>query len=145
MASDRAVRRRTERGSVLMLMPAAVLVVVILGAITVDSAVVFSAQRELVSAAQAAANDAVAYGIDENAFRDGRGYVLDPVRVEDAIVRSLASDGLHARHRWHPDGNRVVVELDQDVTPVFAQAISGHRRMTVRAQANASLVDRPNT
>lgn len=126
-----------------MLMPAAVLIVVILGGIAVDSAVVFTAQRELVSAAQAAANDAAAYGINENAFRAGQGYVLDPARVEQAIVRSLISDGVHARHRWHAQGGLIVVELDEEVAGVFVHAIPGGRHeTTVHARANAALVDR---
>jgi hypothetical protein len=125
-----------------MLMPAAVLVVVVLGAIAVDSAVTFTAQRELVSAAQAAANDAVAYGIDENAFRAGNGYVLDPARVERAVVRALTSDGVHARHRWYSEGGRIVVELDERVAGVFARAIPGGRgETTVHVRADAVLVD----
>jgi hypothetical protein len=125
-----------------MLMPAAVLVVVILGGIAVDSAVVFTAQRELVSAAQAAANDAVAYGIDESAFRAGRGYISDPARVELAVTHALALRGLNARHRWYRQGNRIVVELEEDVAPVFARAIPVARRRTVvRARATAALVD----
>lgn len=142
MVSDPVTGQRSERGSVLMLMPAAVLVVVILGGIAVDSAVVFTAQRELVSATQAAANDAVAYGIDENAFRDGRGYVDDPARVDQAIARSLASRGLAVRHRWYRHGDRIVVELEEDVDPVFARAIPAVRhRTTVHARAEALLVD----
>ncbi|MDQ6696581.1 MAG: hypothetical protein M3Z46_03885 [Actinomycetota bacterium] len=125
-----------------MLMPAAVLVVLILGAIAVDSAVTFTAQRELVSAAQAAANDAAAYGIDENAFRAGQGYVLDPSRVEQAVERSLASDGVAARHRWYPEGGRIVVELDEEVTGVFTRAIPGDHPTHVHARADAALVDK---
>lgn len=138
-----AARYRTrDRGSVLMLMPAAVLVIVILGGIAVDSAVVFSAQRELVNGAQAAANDAVAYGIDENAFRSGHGYVYDPARVEEAIARALSSRRITARHRWHRVGNRIVVELDQTVSFIFAKAVPGaHHGTTVHARADAILRD----
>ncbi len=125
-----------------MLMPAAVLIVVILGGIAVDSAVTFSAQRELVSAAQAAANDAAAFGLDESAFRAGEGYVLEPARVEQVILRALALDGLHARHRWYRQGNRIVVELDEEVVGVFARAIPGGHEQTVHAHADATLVDR---
>jgi len=126
-----------------MLMPAAVLVVVVLGAIAVDSAVTFTAQRELVSAAQAAANDAAAYGIDENAFRAGDGYVLDPGRVEQAVVRALTSDGVHARHRWYSEADRIVVELDEQVSGVFARAIPGGRgRTIVHARADATFIVR---
>jgi type II secretory pathway component PulM len=126
-----------------MLMPAAVLVVVVLGAITVDSAVQFTAQRELVSAAQAAANDAVAYGIDENAFRAGRGYVIDPDRVDAVVQRSLASHGLQLRHQWHAEGDRIVVEVEEEVPPVFGRAIPGWQPHVVHGRADAELIDEP--
>lgn len=131
-------------GSALMLMPAAVLVVVILGAISVDSAVVFMAQRDLVNGAQAAANDAVAYGLDESAFRAGRGYAYDPARVEAAVSRALLARGIHARHRWYRTGDRLVVELDTSVDHIFSQAVPGGRRAEeVHARADARLLDRP--
>lgn len=98
---------------------------IILGAISVDSAVVFLAQRELVNAAQAAANDAASYGIDESAFRAGRGYVYDPVRVDEAIGRALATRNIAAGHRWSSDGTEIRVELDRSVTYVFAKAVPG--------------------
>ena len=125
-----------------MLMPAAVLVVVILGGIAVDSAVVFTAQRELVSAAQAAANDAVAYGIDEGAFRAVAATSLTPlVSNRPSRTRSPCA-GSTQRHRWYRQDNRIVVELEEDVAPVFARAIPVARRRTVvRARAAAALVD----
>src|SRR5690606_36454066 len=64
-------RRRGQRGSVLMLMPAAVLIVLALGSLAVDRAVVFGAQRDLINTAQAAANDAVTLGIDVDQVRAG--------------------------------------------------------------------------
>ena len=139
-----AVGSESQRGSVLMLMPAAVLIVVILGAIAIDSAVVFGAQRELVNGAQAAANDAATYGIDEGAFRQGRGYVYDPARVEEAVARALASREITANYRWFRDGARIVVELDEDVGYVFAKAVPGAADgTTVRARAAATLRDVP--
>ncbi len=127
-----------------MLMPAAVLVVVILGGIAVDSAVVFGEQRELVNAAQAAANDAASYGIDESAFRAGRGYVYEPARVEAAVARALSSRGISARHRWYRQGRQLVVELDEEVAYVFAKAVPGAPgRTNVHARAQAELRDQP--
>lgn len=144
MASERRMNLRSARGSVLMLMPAAVLVVVILGGIALDSAVVFAAQRELVNGAQAAANDAVTYGIDVGAFRSGKGYVYDAGRVDDAVDRALAARGITAHHRWYRDGDRVVVELDESVSYVFAKAVPGvDHSTTVRARADAVLRDQP--
>jgi hypothetical protein len=124
-----------------MLMPAAVLVVIILGAISVDAAVVFGAQRELVDSAQAAANDAAAYGIDEGAFRAGRGYVYDASRVDDAVDRALAARGVRARRRWYVRGDRIVVELQESVAYVFTKAVPGAGdSTTVHARADARLM-----
>ena len=64
-----------------MLMPAAVLIVMVLGAIAVDLTAVRLGQRELIAAAGDAANDAVTVGLDEAALRSGQGYRLDPDRA----------------------------------------------------------------
>ena len=45
-----------QRGSTLLLFPAALLIMLVLAAITVDSAIAFMAQRQLVNATAAAAN-----------------------------------------------------------------------------------------
>src|SRR5438552_3809411 len=63
-ASIRGPAVGEERGSVLMLMPAAVLVFLVLGALCVDFGSAYDAQRELASAATAAANDAAGRAID---------------------------------------------------------------------------------
>lgn len=76
---------RGERGSVLMLMPVGVLIMVVLGAFMVDFARAHLAARELSNLAAAAANDAAILGIDEEAFqREGRICLLEE-RVGDAV------------------------------------------------------------
>ncbi len=80
-----------QRGSVLLLVPAGVLIVVVLGAIAVDLSLAHLGRRELASAAAAAANDAVTYGVDEAAVRAGEGYRLDPDRVWTAVSAALAA------------------------------------------------------
>ena len=65
-----------------MLMPAAVLIVILLGSIAVDFAVVFLGQRDLGAAAAAAANNAATYGLDEAAFRAGEGYQFQADQVD---------------------------------------------------------------
>lgn len=122
-----------------MLMPAAVLVLIVLGAIAVDHAVVFGVQRSLISDAQDAANDAVAYGIDPTAVRSGRlGYDVD--RVDRAVRRSLAAHGSRATVSWHLDGDRIVVELHDEAPRVFGRALPGQRdTVGVNATADALL------
>ena len=75
----------SQRGSVLMLMPAAVLILVILSAVALDRAVVFGAQRSLVDTAQAAANNGAGGGLDIDELRSAGTVQLDPGAV---VLRS---------------------------------------------------------
>ena len=136
-----------DRGSVLMLMPAAVLIVLVLGSIAVDFSLAFLAERELVNAASAAANDAATYGIDEASFRERGTVVLDEARARTAVARSLAA-------RREPLLDRAEVTVDVTATQVrvtlrsradylFARAIPGAPdSAAVDATASASPVSR---
>lgn len=115
-----------DRGSALLLMPVAVLIVIILGAIAVDSSITFLAQRELVDATQAAANDAATYGADTGRIRSGSGYVLDPTRVDEAVQRAFAARGLdHADVSYEVVDGSLVVHASRRVSTVFSKAIPG--------------------
>ncbi len=139
---------RSDRGSVLILMPVAVLIVITLGAIAVDLSAVRLGQRELIAAAADAANDAVTVGLDEGALRRGAGYRLDPDRVEAAVLDSLAAKGLLDDLDESPavtvtaDG-AVEVRLARRVPHIFAKALPGAPDdQLVRATASASVVQR---
>lgn len=112
-----------------MLMPAAVLIVVLLGAVAVDLSIVFLGRRELAAAAAAAANDAVTYGLDQDALRVDGGYALDPERVRDAVDASLAASNVDVD--VHPPlvelvgPGEVRVTLSGEVQYVFAPAVPG--------------------
>jgi hypothetical protein len=69
-----------------MLMPAAVLIVVMLGAIAVDRAVVFGAQRDLVASAQAAADNGASLGVDLDRLRADGEIEPDLAAIEQAIA-----------------------------------------------------------
>ena len=140
--------RTSERGSVLILMPCAVLIVIILGAIAVDLAAVRLGQRDLQAAATDAANDAVTAGLDEWAFRIGAGYRLDPARVNTAAIRAIGAKGLLGTLATAPevtinlDGS-VSVRLRQRVPHIFGRAIPGTADDTmVKAVATAHLRQR---
>jgi len=129
-----------------MLMPAAVLVVIILGAIAVDQAVVFTRQRELIAAAEAAANDAAGYGIDRDAFYRLNQVVFRLDRATEAAQAALEARGTAAAPtvRLSPDGTRVEVSLRAEVPYLFAKAVPGAPDSTeVRARASAALVQEP--
>lgn len=121
-------RFRSERGSSLMLMPAAVLVFVVLGAFCVDFAAIHLGQRELVTAAQGAANDAAAAGFDEGAFYTGGAVTLDPAAARRAADASLAANAPDARivgfSVVRADAT-VEVELTLLVETVFSKALPG--------------------
>ena len=80
-----------EHGSVLMLMPAAVLVLMMLGAVAVDAAVVFMAQRELENATAAAANDAAVAALDESLFYECGELGIDTTRAAEVASAALAA------------------------------------------------------
>lgn len=83
--------RKGDRGSVLLLFPVAVLVVVILAAITVDSAVMFLGQREVANAAAGAANDAATIGVGNTSF-----YRAGVVELDPGTVQRLAAERVRA-------------------------------------------------
>jgi hypothetical protein len=127
-----------------MLMPAAVLIVLLLGAIAVDLTVIHLRQRAGISAAGSAANDAVTAGLDQAALRRGDGYHLDPDRVRRAVDESLESHGLVDDLVGPPAITitapaTVTVELDLRANYLFARVLPhGPRATTVHATATAT-------
>jgi hypothetical protein len=123
-----------------MLMPAAVLVVIVLGAIAVDQSIVYTRQRELVAAAEAAANDAAGYGLDRDAFYAHDEVELDEARARAAAVAALRARGLDADVlvSVRAAGDAVEVVLAADVPYLFAKAVPGapdDARVTAHARA----------
>lgn len=136
-----------------MLVPAAVLVLVILGAVAIDFSVAFLGQRELTSAAAAAANDA-ATAIAQGRFYQGGGttapgeVVIDPDRAGRVVDQALAArapqgvrmDGVSV----DPSGGQVCVVLRGRVDYLFAKAIPGMpHQATVQGRASATAVSGP--
>jgi hypothetical protein len=131
-----------------MLMPAAFLILLVLGAIAVDLTAIRVGQRSLLSSATDAANDAVTVGLDEDAYRSGAGYHLDAERVRNAVYAVLYAKGI--LHRLtaaptitiHPDRS-VTVELRGKVDHIFGRALPGASEpVQVRAGATAKAVTR---
>lgn len=82
---------RSERGSTLLLFPAALIIMLALAAVTVDSAIAFMAQRQLTNATAAAANDAATQALSDRAFYEG-----DRIELSSAAVESVAVDRVFA-------------------------------------------------
>ena len=139
-----AAGERRDIGSVLMLVPAAFLVLLVLAAITFDYSHLYLAERELLAVAEAAAQDAVTYGIDQAALRAGGGTHLDQSRVDDAVAQALAAHGHDLRivtvRGDVVDDREVVVTLTATIDYIFVGAVPGAPKratITVRASADA--------
>lgn len=149
-----------ERGSVLLLVPAAVLVLIILGAIAVDFAIAFLGQRQLSSLAAAAANDAATAALsDERFYGDtaGAGADAGDIQIDEGAAQRLAQQAVDRRSPGglhnvdvvdaRAVGRQVCVRLRGDVEYIFAKAIPGAaHRTTVEGTAVATAVEgKPGT
>jgi Flp pilus assembly protein TadG len=140
MGDGRTVeRRQPERGSTLLLFPAAVLVLLTLAAIAVDLSGLHLARRELSRATEQAADDAAAM-IDEAAARgDGEAHI-DHAAAERVVRFELAVARLRGRLIGSPHvvvddrTDTVTVEATIEVDPVFGSVPGrGPQRITVRS------------
>ncbi|HEX2042036.1 MAG TPA: hypothetical protein VHF24_05295 [Acidimicrobiales bacterium] len=126
----------------LLLFPAAVLIVVVLAAIAVDGAIAFLGQREVANAVVAAANDAAGAGIADRAFYRESTVDLDPSAVAvlaEERVRTVLDPGRF--HRLEVDvavvraagacPPRVRVRASATVDTLFADALPGGARQTL--------------
>ena len=124
--------KRDDRGSVLMLVPAAVLVLLVLGAICVDSAVVFFAERDLANRTAAVASDVANATVDDASFygSDRGDLVLDDTKAKAYARLAFAPDRVPGGYEsWagdaETDGRTVTVVATARVRYVFARAIPG--------------------
>lgn len=137
-------RRRTDRGSVLALVPAGLLVIVLLGAMVVDSAVTYLGQQQLHDALTAAANDAAGAAIDNASFyREGR-VALDGSEAQSIVCESVQAQRfsqLHDVRVWVTvDGPDISVRGTAVVDGVFGRALPGFATRTVSAGVEAVAV-----
>lgn len=119
-----------------MLMPAGVLIVLVLGALAVDSAIAFLGERELSDLTAAAANDAATVAIREESFyRCGRleldeqrarevAAAVAAARVSDAVV--LSGIDVDVRNDVNPP--EITVAATGTVRLVFTPALPGSTR-----------------
>jgi Flp pilus assembly protein TadG len=146
-----AVARRPERGSALLLFPAAILIMMALAAMAVDSSIAFLAQRELANAAAAAANDAASRAVSDASF-----YQQDRIELSAATVEQVAVDRVFSlvdtsrHHNLSVDAEAlgptapgcawtVRVTATSRVDGLFGRAMPGRSAGTdVRARASAT-------
>lgn len=142
-----APQDRCERGSVLLLVPAGVLVLFVLAAIAVDHALAFLGQRELSAAAAAAANDAAGAAVSDAAFYGG---ATGPIVIDGARAERIAAEGIARRRPTGVTVTRVAVRVDGPhvcvgvagrVGYLFTPIVPGlPRGVEVRGEAVASAV-----
>jgi hypothetical protein len=139
-----AVTRHGDGGSVLMLVPAAVLIVLVMAAIAVDMSLLHLRRRQAHDLAAAAANDAATAAADQAALRDG-DYVLDEDaagRVAVAVVEaSDRAPEIASAPQVRIVGEVVEVEVALEADYIFAGVVPGAPDgRTVRATARATAV-----
>lgn len=133
-----------DRGSVLMLVPAAVLIVLVMASIAVDMSLLHLRQRQALDLAAGAANDAATAAADRAALRDGDVVVDEEAagRVVAAVVEASdrAADVVGAP-QVRITGDVVEVEVALEVDYIFAGVVPGAPDgRTVRATAAATAV-----
>lgn len=157
-----------DRGSVLFVYVAGVLVVLVLGAIAADLSHVYMARRDLIEQSGTLANDISTAGIDQQHFRAAEEYVLDTAtsaRIArtaltltntGSVTASLTpvSDGQPAGTNLtlvddrdqpvtacNPTVNRcrVRVTLYAHVPYIFGRGLPGDRGADLRATSYATL------
>ena len=137
--------RLCARGSVLMLMPAGLLIVFVLGSISIEYAAVSMRQRALYNAADAMANDAATYAIDLVILRATGEVVLDPTLVREAVELSLRAQGVELVRapliEVSADRKTIHLELVQHVPFVIAGALPGTDGTVVRANVRVTTID----
>lgn len=122
-----------------MLMPAAVLIVLLLGAIAIDSAIVYLGQRQAYDVAFDAANDAAGAGFDLDAARTRGEIVYDPDRVSAVAAQAVAASGIDDLELVSAriDDVGVVVTVRRTVKHLFVQALGDPARDVITISARA--------
>lgn len=138
---------RNQRGSVLLLFPAAVLVVFVLGVICVDAASAYLARRALVDQVTESADSVSAQALDLPAFYGTPAVLrIDALRAQQILADRLAlqrRDGSVVVSEEHldisPDGRQVTVSATGRARTVFAFGPARRRFVVLRAQATATV------
>ena len=136
-----------ERGSVLALVPAGFLVLIILAALAVDSAVAYEGQQQLHDTLVAAANDAASSAIDRPVFYATGTVAISPSQAGQVVCSSLLSQHssqLHETRVWLAvQGASVRLIGESRVTVVFGRAVPGFGTRHVRATVDAIAATAP--
>lgn len=147
--SPRSLTGRSQ-GSVMFLYPVGLLIVIVLGAIAVDLSNVWLQQRRLADATDSAANDAVAFGLDQDALRSEGLIALDPDQVNGVVATSIAGQDLPPEVGLPTvtlgvsgTGNpTVTVTVESSASLIFGRII-GNEGIAISATGTAELINGP--
>jgi hypothetical protein len=135
--------RRGDDGSVLMLVPAGLLIVLVMASIAVDMALVQLRQRQAHDLAAGAANDAATAAADQALIRSS-GYAVDQRAATAVVERIVAGSELAPEMVGAPvvrvTGEVVEVEIWLYADYIFAGVVPGAAdgtAVTARASATA--------
>ena len=138
-----------QRGSTLLLVPSAVLVLFLLTALTVDAAATFLAQRELADACAGAANDAATVALDPSRLYGATGLPAQDVDLDRAVavansrVAPLAARWHHpVTTRAHTDGPEVVLHLQASAPLPIGPGGAGRARVGITATCRSTSIRR---
>jgi hypothetical protein len=136
----------SEAGNTLLLFPAAVLVLVVLGALAVDLGVAHLAQRDLANLSAGVAND-IAGALEEEGFYVEGEARIDPERAARILAAAVAAHPGEAVTITDADwellgGAEVIVRLEGEVPVVFTGAVTRDGVRRVRAESRATAIER---
>jgi hypothetical protein len=127
--------------------PAGFLVLMLLAALAVDSAVDYLGQEQLHDALSGAANDAVTAALDDTSFYRSGTITVDPAAAGRAVCASVAAQNVAALHDlqvWMAvDGDSLRLRGQAEVDSVFGRVIPGLAHHTVRASVAAVAAQGP--
>lgn len=134
-----------------MLMPAGVLIVLLLGGLAVDSAIMFLGERELADLTAAAANDAATAAIDPEPFYECGRIELDEDQarvVANAVAAQRGSDavalaGMDVVVRNDADPPEVEIAATGSVDLIFTPALPGRPRTRVVDARSVAVAQSP--
>ncbi|MGH9122823.1 MAG: hypothetical protein ACRDYC_12920 [Acidimicrobiales bacterium] len=142
-----APSRRGEGGSALVLVPVGFLVLILLGAMAVDSGVAYLAQRQLSNALTAAANDASAAALSASSFYEGGQVVVDASRAEQVVCEDMAAQGVNDLHdealQMAVAGDEVRLRGTAVVDAVFGAVVPGFSNRQVSAEVTGVVTPGP--
>ncbi|MCY4457241.1 MAG: pilus assembly protein TadG-related protein [Acidimicrobiaceae bacterium] len=134
-------RCRHDRGSILLLFPAALLAMIVLGAMAIDVSYTTVRGRELQAVAASAANDSLA-ALDVQVLRTNGTVELNQTKARQIVAAAIARGPLPQARIVNVgiDGLKITVSLQLDVELVMAPALGNLNQITLTRTAQVVVI-----